>query len=126
MSSHIRQIAEIVDRLIVKTEEGKVPWKKSSELGYFQVRIDDFLVNVGGLKSAHALSSALSGVTGDIFFKISNLQGEVIHQINNGPMRASVFQQEPVPPLLISKIRRLYDLASDESDDLSRLLKAIN
>jgi hypothetical protein len=124
MASHIGQMAQIVDRLLAKTQLGQIPWSRSSERGLFQARFDNYLVQIGGTRSPNVSVGSLFG--GVVRFKVSTLDGSLIDEINTDPIAASisVFRHQ-IPDTLKSKLQQLYDLVSDESEDLSSLLRAI-
>jgi hypothetical protein len=122
MSSNLGQMAQIVDRLLAKTQQSQVSWSRSSQRGLYQARFADYLVQIGGARSGvtQNVLSAVAGVT----FKVSTLNGGLIDEINSGPF-ANALASPPVSDVLKSKLQQLYDLVADESDELNNLLRAI-
>jgi hypothetical protein len=89
----------------------------------FQARFADFLVQISGTRSGGQGIASLIG--GGVRLKVTALSGAPVDDINSIRSLGSSVARPPAPQVLINKIQELYDLVSDESEDLNRLLKAI-
>ena len=128
MASNFGQLAMIVDRLLERTEQGGVAWSKSAMRGQFQARFDNFLIQISGVPSTHAGLSSLLNNGGTL--RITTLEGTLVDQVLGGSsalgIATALSRNSPPPPQsLLDKIQQLYDMVTNESEDLNRLLKAI-
>jgi hypothetical protein len=124
MASHFGQMAMVVDRLLEKTTQGTIAWSKSATRGQFQARFDDFLVQIWGTRSAGVFGTLLAGIPQKGSIRVSTISGELIGEISYHDFNEVLGVKNP-PKALLDKLQELYDIVADESEDLSRLLKAI-
>lgn len=130
MANNFVQLATIVDRLLDRTTQGKVTWNKSATRGQFQARFDDFLIQIGGVRTGTGSSSGLSNIFNNGgSLRITTLAGALVDEVLADPLRmtlGSITHNSAAPPQeFLNKIQKLYDLVASESEDLNRLLKAI-
>ena len=128
MADNTLQVAQIIDKLYVKTVNGSQKWSPSLIGGRYQARFGDYTVEIRG--SLSALSAATSNASSyEATIKITKLDGNVVAETGGGAIARSLSSLTGMSPALSqaaqSKLNQLYGLLADRSDDLDELLNLI-
>lgn len=95
------KLTKLLDRLIGRTEEGKLEWRRGIQLGSFQADFPDYSVIIQKNNPPERL------LGGDYHFRIINGKGDIILSVPE----KSWLGFEPVPEEILSKLRRLLSVA---------------
>lgn len=118
-SKNTSQVAQIIDRLWARTNEGTLKWTQLGGLPSYETRLGDFSISIRGPATRTTIDKGL-------FMKIAKLDGTEVAQTGTGNALAILSAGfTPLPPTSTAVLEKLWEYITNRSSDLDELLKIL-